>query len=168
MSDIQDNGPPDDAPCEDAATDAGADDTAAPPGEDQTTDEDAVLAANAAFYRAFRVADFDAMKRIWSSHSLVACMHPGWPALHGYAQVLASFRAIMKTGTPAVSAHQVCTVMLGDSAFVTCVEHVEQSRLVATNIFTRQGGTWKLVHHQSAPFREPSPSDRPPRDAMLN
>ena len=44
-------------------------------------------------------------------------------------------------------------------AFVTCVEVVESGevtgRVLATNVFERQGGAWKLVHHHASPAPPP-------------
>ena len=40
-------------------------------------DEHAVLAANAAFYRAFAERDVDAMDALWARSIPVACIHPG-------------------------------------------------------------------------------------------
>ena len=41
-------------------------------------------------------------------------------------------------------------------AFVTCVELTEagdsKGRIAATNVFERQGGAWKLVHHHGSPM----------------
>ena len=50
----------------------------------------AVREANLSFYEAFAHQDFEAMKQLWATQSPVLCIHPGWPALHGREQVLAS------------------------------------------------------------------------------
>ena len=47
------------------------------------SDEEAVLAANEAFYRAFAARDFAAMDALWAAEAPVACIHPGWDALVG-------------------------------------------------------------------------------------
>ncbi len=110
-----------------------------------------VLEANEAFYRAFAARDADAMDALWARHAPVACIHPGWDALDGRAEVLGSFRAILGSGS---SPHVRCTVaaahVMGDMAFVTCHELVEGARLVATNVFTREDGAWRMVHHHSS------------------
>ena len=41
--------------------------------------------------------------------------------------------------------------MLGDTAFVVCYEVLSSGTLVATNIFQRENGQWKVVHHQAGP-----------------
>ena len=47
-----------------------------------------VLAANEAFYEAFRQRDMAAMEALWAQHAPVTCIHPGWEALVGRADVL--------------------------------------------------------------------------------
>jgi ketosteroid isomerase-like protein len=42
----------------------------------------------------------------------------------------------------------------GNMGFVTCEEHVgtedRQGNVVVTNVFEKQGGTWKIVHHHGS------------------
>jgi hypothetical protein len=38
---------------------------------------------------------------------------------------------------------------------VICSEHLEGGTLAATNVFAREGGAWKLVHHQAGAQPEP-------------
>ena len=45
--------------------------------------ESNVLAANAAFYRAFNSGDGRGMVALWSEEHPVACFHPGSPVLLG-------------------------------------------------------------------------------------
>ena len=52
------------------------------------TDEDEVLAANAAFYAAFANSDVKAMDSVWARRAPVACVHPGWEALVGRDRVM--------------------------------------------------------------------------------
>jgi ketosteroid isomerase-like protein len=114
-----------------------------------------VLEANEAFYRAFTTRDADAMDALWARRAPVACIHPGWDALDGLAQVLGSFRAILDSSS---APEVICTVaaahVLGDTAFVTCHERVQGARFVATNVFTREEGAWRMVHHHSSPLAQ--------------
>ena len=55
-----------------------------------------VLAANLAFYEAFRSRDADRMSEIWAEGCEVAVIHPGWPSLHGRAAVLDSWRGFLE------------------------------------------------------------------------
>ncbi len=62
------------------------------------TDEDEVLAANAAFYSAFAASDAKAMDAVWARRAPVACVHPGWEALVGRDRVMESWRRILRDG----------------------------------------------------------------------
>ena len=39
----------------------------------------------------------------------------------------------------------------GDTAYVLCFEEVDGTYLLATNVFIRDGGVWRMVHHQAGP-----------------
>jgi hypothetical protein len=41
--------------------------------------------------------------------------------------------------------------MLGETAFVVCLEMIPGAILVATNVFTKVRDTWKMVHHHASP-----------------
>ena len=117
-------------------------------------DDEAVLAANRAFYQAFRARDFAAMDALWARAAPVACIHPGWAALIGRDAVMASWRDIL--GQPTAIACQAERVLLfGDSACVLCHELLDggddpdAGLLVASNLFVREDGGWRLVHHHA-------------------
>lgn len=112
-----------------------------------------VLEANAAFYRAFADRDADAMDRLWSERHPVACLHPGWDVLDGRDDVLESWRNILESEeAPEITCSLAQARVIGDVAFVTCHEVMEGGRLAATNVFAREGETWRLVHHQATPI----------------
>jgi ketosteroid isomerase-like protein len=114
--------------------------------------EQEVLFANEAFYQAFAERDLDAMAEVWAREMPVACVHPGWEALAGRDAVLASWRAILESpSAPAIRCLEPQAFAFGDVAFVICYEAIEQSVPVATNIFVREDGVWRLVHHQAGP-----------------
>jgi len=116
------------------------------------TDDDAILAANAAYYRAFSTGDFSAMTRIWAQDG-VSCVHPGWPALIGRDDVIESYRSILSSQNRVRIAHQDDTaIVAGDEGRVLCVEIVEGAALAATNLYRRIGATWRMVHHQASPI----------------
>jgi ketosteroid isomerase-like protein len=112
-----------------------------------------VLDANSAFYRAFAARDLDAMDSLWAEQAQVACVHPGWDVLRGRAEVMDGWRAIL-TGdeSPQIGCSHAFAQLHGDVALVVCREHVPGGFLVATNVFVREGGGWRLVHHQSSPL----------------
>jgi ketosteroid isomerase-like protein len=122
-----------------------------------------VLEANEAFYRAFAARDVTAMDAAWAVAAPVACIHPGWDVLDGREEVLGSFRAILGSGSaPRVRCTLAQAHMLGEVAFVTCHELVEGARLVATNLFVREDGAWKLCHHQASQLAAGQARARPP------
>jgi len=128
------------------------------------SDEAEVLAVNAAFYGAFARRDLAAMDDLWARHAGVACVHPGWDAVRGRAEVLASFRAILTSpSAPAIFVTRPRATVLGDAAFVVCAESVDGNELVATNLFVREDGAWRLVMHQAGPIaRREAPKRTPP------
>lgn len=118
------------------------------------TDEEAVLAANAAYYRAFRMSDFVAMSKIWADGD-VSCIHPGWAALLGRHAVLESYRGILNNPNQDRVEHVRDTAVIsGDDGRVFCIEVIEGAAmaLAATNWFRRTNGEWRLIHHQASPI----------------
>jgi ketosteroid isomerase-like protein len=112
-----------------------------------------VLEANDAFYRAFAQRDARAMVGIWAEASPVACIHPGWDVLDGREAVLESWRGILGSPTaPEIACSLAEARVLGDAAFVTCQEAIGSGRLAATNVFVREHGAWRMVHHQATPI----------------
>ena len=120
-------------------------------------ENEAVLFANEAFYRAFADGDLAAMDAVWASVAPVACIHPGWNLLDGREAVMASWRAILDSpNRPDISSVGGAATTYGDTAVVTCYEAVVEGYLVATNIFIREAGAWKMVHHQAGPTPPPT------------
>jgi ketosteroid isomerase-like protein len=116
--------------------------------EDQRTE--AVLEANEAFYRAFNAKDPAAMDDAWAAEHDVACIHPGWNALLGREDVLASWHNILTNpNQPRIVIGGAQVVFTSDTAIVLCREFVAGSPLIATNVFVTEAGVWKLIHHQS-------------------
>ena len=119
------------------------------------TGEDEILAANAAYYRAFRMGDDALMGRVWQDGE-ITCVHPGWPPIHGRAAVLASYRGIMSNpNQPEVGCQDEQVFITGDVARVICVEAVSGVRLIATNLFLRTGTDWRMIHHQASLLTAP-------------
>jgi ketosteroid isomerase-like protein len=116
------------------------------------SDEAAILAANAAYYRAFASADFVAMSRLWADDE-VSCIHPGWPVLIGRPAILESYREILRNPNQERIEPRNETVMAaGDQARVLCVEFVGGTALATTNLFKRVDGAWRMTHHQASPM----------------
>ena len=135
--------------------------------EQDMSDEDAVLAANEEFYRAFAARDLSAMDALWAEETPVACIHPGWDPLVGRDMVMESWAAILGgPGAPQIRCEAPRAFVLGPSAFVICREVLEHGRLIATNVFAREESGWRMVHHQAGPAGQAAPaqppSERPP------
>ncbi len=134
------------------------------------SDQDAILAANAAYYRAFATGDLAAMSRIWAEDG-VSCVHPGWMPLIGRAAVIESYRSILAGPNRVRIAHRDdIAIVSGDEARVVCIEIVEDTALLAaTNCWRRIGGAWHMTHHQASPIAMPAEeSEPPPRGQRLN
>ncbi len=116
-----------------------------------TTDTEAVLAANEAFYQAFGYGDRAAMAALWSDEAPVACTHPGWTAIAGRARVLESWAGILEGAPGKVACLEPVSHIIGDVAFVTCNEAVGNNLLAATNVFVRESSGWRMVHHHASP-----------------
>ena len=115
-------------------------------------DDDDILAANAAYYRAFTNGDLAAMKRIWADDN-VSCIHPGWPVIIGREAILESYREILRNPSQErIDARNETVLVAGDEARVICVEFVGGAALAATNLFRRTEGVWRMTHHQASPI----------------
>lgn len=120
------------------------------------TDRDAVLALNRAFYRAFSERDYPAMDALWAAHLPVSCIHPGWTVLVGRDAVMTGWGDILNAPAgPAIRARNERVSLYGDTAVVLCDEVLGHAVLAASNLFAREGGEWRLVHHQAGPIAEP-------------
>ncbi len=109
-----------------------------------------VLAANDAFYQAFAAGDYMAMDGIWADTLPVSCIHPGWPPVRGRDKVMQTWRGILANPPrPAIQAMEAEATEMGDFALVVCFEVIGNIYLSASNLFTRDGDLWRLVHHQS-------------------
>ena len=116
------------------------------------TEDDALRAANVAYYRAFARRDAEAMARIWAQVG-VSCVHPGWPPIFGREAVLASYRDIFKNPfQEEIEASAETLIRAGNHGRVVCLEKVGEALLVATNWFQRVNTDWRLVHHQASPL----------------
>ncbi|MDA7947950.1 MAG: nuclear transport factor 2 family protein [Hyphomicrobiaceae bacterium] len=110
-----------------------------------------VLAANEAFYSAFRNADFEAMEALWSRNRKVSVYHPNWPGIADRDAVMESWYRILISGDPPqVRAHAPTVVMTGRTALVICQEDLESTRLIATNVFVLEDGEWRMTNHQAS------------------
>lgn len=109
-----------------------------------------VLAANEAFYAAFASGDYMAMQGLWSESLPASCIHPGWPPVRGRVKVMQTWRGILANPPrPPIRAIEAEATISGATALVVCFEAIGDTYLAASNFFVREGGLWRLFHHQS-------------------
>jgi ketosteroid isomerase-like protein len=114
------------------------------------TDQDAVLAANLEFYRAFGARDLPAMDALWAQRAPVACLHPGWTALKDRDAIIESWAGILSNpAAPRIACYDEQAFLYGDVALVLCEEELEGGTLAASNFFVREDGVWRIAHHQA-------------------
>lgn len=125
--------------------------------------EDEVRQASDRFYAALDSmlnGDAAPMADVWSHDPTVSTMHPlggrevGWDAVRGSWEGAAQ---AFEGGTHKVSDLEVS--VLGDTAYTTGIERVDATLggqslhfdIRATNIYRREAGEWKIVHHHTDP-----------------
>ena len=114
------------------------------------TDQDAVLAANLEFYRAFAARDLAAMDALWARRAPVGCLHPGWTALTDRDAIIESWAGILSNpDAPRIACFDEFAFLYGNVALVLCEEELEGGILAASNFFVREEGVWRIAHHQA-------------------
>ncbi len=115
--------------------------------------------ANARFYRVFESLDLRQMDDIWAHGEHVRCVHPGWGLLTGWDAVRESWEAIFKNSEEMrFSITDVNVYVEGQIGWVTCTENIlseargniSVTSLLATNIFERSAGEWRMIHHHAS------------------
>jgi len=123
----------------------------------------AVLFANQAFYHAFNSRDLALMDRLWAHHTPVACIHPGWNPLVGREAVMESWEQIFANPSGAtLHAQEERTVVTSGHAYVLVYEGIGEHSLIATNLFLREEGEWRLIHHHAGPCQSIPPAPEGP------
>jgi ketosteroid isomerase-like protein len=126
-----------------------------------TDDEDAVLEVNRRFYEAFERADMPELAATWEHSDRAVCTHPGWAAIHGWADIADSWEAILRGGgAPQFILTQERVAVIGDVGWVTLDENLigaqgASGTVSALNVLARgSDGSWRLVaHHGSSVVR---------------
>ena len=124
-------------------------------------DEDAVIAANQAFYRAIEsLENRPDGSRLGPPTRPVTCVHPGWPLMSGRDKVLQSWFTIFdNTMVMQFTVSESSVLIAGDLAWVVCTEslrsvvagRVNEATVEATNVFRNRDGQWRIVHHHGSP-----------------
>lgn len=135
-------------------------------------DEDEVRQTSERFYAAVESmlnGDASAMSDVWSHGATASAMHPlggrqvGWDAVReSWENAAEAFEG----GSIDVSDLEVSILGAG-AAYTTGVEHVQATvggqslsfEIRATNVYAREGGTWRIVHHHTD-------LDRPLQEAL--
>lgn len=119
-------------------------------------------AANEAFYASFEALDLDGMERLWLRDETAYCVHPGGEIVRGWDRVRRSWVAVfanvsyMQFIVTNVRADEV-----GDVGVVSCVEnvlasggpeHLHGGTAIATNVFVRREGAWRMLAHHASPM----------------
>ena len=130
-------------------------------------DHAAVLFANDAFYVAFANQDFQAMEFVWSERDAVTCIHPGWDVLTDRDEVMESWEQILSNPTPTnISCKSPTVHVFAETAYVVCHEMLDQGYLVATNLFIKEDGQLKMIHHQAGAAPLPDDLEDEPEDTL--
>ena len=123
--------------------------------------EDEVRAASEKFYAALnRMLNGNAgsLPGIWSHSATVTTMHPIGGREVGWDQVRKSFEQVAELTTEGqVKLSEQFIQVVGDAAYELGVEHGRftlAGQAVAgdcrvTNIYRRESGAWKIVHHHT-------------------
>jgi len=126
-----------------------------------TDENQAILAANQGFYRAFEKRDIAALDGILSKGIGTVCIHPGRAAIRGFDNIRNSWDLIFKnTDYIEIDLDVITTEINGDIGYVILVENLMQvtggrrikAQSMATNIFEKMGGNWYLIHHHGSPL----------------
>lgn len=120
-----------------------------------------LLAANQAFYRAFEKKNIDSLSEICSQGAATICIHPGRDALRGWENIRTSWVTIFKnTNYLEIETDVISTEVSGNLGYVVLIENLSQvvrgrrmeAQSMATNIFEYMGGKWYLIHHHGSPI----------------
>ncbi|NEO29883.1 MAG: nuclear transport factor 2 family protein [Symploca sp. SIO3C6] len=126
-----------------------------------SSDKEAVLAANVDFYRAFSNQDLSSMSLLWWQGSTSLCIHPGSQVLMGWEEIRASWESIFRNTDSMEIDIEVIKIEIDQAlAYVIVREIVLQSsrgrklkaQSMATNLFQKMAQKWYLVHHHGSPI----------------
>lgn len=126
-----------------------------------SSEREAVLAANDVFYRAFSQRDLREMSRLWWQGSTSLCIHPGGQVLTGWEAIQDSWEGIFQNTESLEIETELIKAEIDQSlAYVIVRETVLQSsrgrnfkaQSLATNLFQKMAQKWYLVSHHGSPI----------------
>ncbi len=111
-----------------------------------------------AFYEAFEQGDVEAMMIVWADDDEIFCIHPGGPRNVGPDAVRASWEEIFTGPSQLRFQLEQQLFFVGASLAVQSVfEYLQvndETKLrgpaIATNIYTRTTGGWRMLAHHAA------------------
>ena len=117
-------------------------------------------AAEAAFYAAFEARSLDAMMAVWSEDDSIACIHPMAAPLNGRAAVALGWRSMFEAaGQFRVQVELAHALREADQVIRIVREHLTIGQeteprppLLATNVYRRDAGGWRMVLHHASPL----------------
>ncbi|MEM9271559.1 MAG: nuclear transport factor 2 family protein [Cyanobacteria bacterium P01_F01_bin.143] len=126
-----------------------------------SSDKEAVLAANKSFYDAFSSRDLKEMSRLWWQGSTSLCIHPGAQVLSGWEAIRNSWESILDNTNSFEIDIEIIKVEIDQAlAYVVVQETVLQSirgrkvkaQSIATNLFQKMAQKWYLISHHGSPI----------------
>ena len=123
--------------------------------------EDDVRAASDQFYSALEAmanGDASPMADIWSHEDDVTTMHPIGGREEGWEAVSGSFAGVASASTDGtVTRSDQAIRVIGNSAYELCTESASMTfageplslNHRATNVYRKEKGEWKIVHHHA-------------------
>ncbi len=125
--------------------------------------------AESAFYEALERADLESMMAVWSEDEEIVCVHPNGQRLAGQAQVREAWRQ-MFAGGPGMRIR--LTQLLVVTGMMVEVRSVHENitvagepgprpPMVATNVYLRTPGGWRMVLHHASPAPESAAPEAP-------
>ena len=114
--------------------------------------------ASRAFYESFEQGDVAAMMAVWADDDEIFCIHPGGPRNVGQAAVRGAWEEIFSGTTRLKFQLEEQVFFIGASIAVQSVfEYLQindepklHGPAIATNIYTRTAGGWRVLAHHAA------------------
>ena len=122
---------------------------------DNAMNNEKIVEANNAFYRAFNERDIGAMSLAWSSDPFTTCIHPHSNVLKKREEVFESWRAILENPSQIKIISAIEHIHQYENMAVTVGRELAAGVPIAvTNSFIREDGQWKMLHHHASRVAE--------------